>query len=374
MNESELAVGQFFLERGWESDFETTSRSSGPDFVLRKDGHVYVAELKQPSESRSDRVIALLSQAILQAQTYAKATPSAKPLALISLKILTDSLIENVTRFRARYAADVAMGLIGADGRSYFEGEGLHDLTNLQRDARPREWPSVQMPTFNLFSDLNQWMLKVLLAQEVPTDLLSAPRKDFSNGVDLADAAGVSTMSVSRFLNTLRKEGFLAEGRVLRLVRREELFRLWKASVLRSTPERAFRYLLPGREKEQLRKFLERHENNSCLGLFDAAESLGLGHVSGATTHVYVRSLGSQSGLSLWKGIVPLRDGDKPSLILRQPIAPESVFRGAVRRDGIPVTDVIQTWLDVLSHPSRGREQARVIEESVLGKIIGGSI
>jgi hypothetical protein len=51
---------------------------------------------------------------------------------------------------------------------------------------------------------------------------------------------------------------------------------------------------------------------------------------------------------------------------------PESLFRGAVRPDGVPVADVIQCWLDVSSHPARGAEQAAFIWKRVLGPVIAG--
>ena len=38
----------------------------------------------------------------------------------------------------------------------------------------------------------------------------------------------------------------------------------------------------------------------------------------------------------------------------------------AVRRDGVMVADVIQVWLDVLNHPTRGQEQAEHIFRKVL--------
>jgi hypothetical protein len=41
-----------------------------------------------------------------------------------------------------------------------------------------------------------------------------------------------------------------------------------------------------------------------------------------------------------------------------------------VRVNGVAVSDVIQVWLDVASHPSRGPEQADVIRRRVLEPII----
>lgn len=368
MDKPEQKVRDFLVAEGWSVSDQPDSGPGGPDLRLEKGPYAYVAEVKRPAESRADRVIALFAQAILQAQTYAR-HQGAKPLAILSLKEVPDALIAKIDRFREQFAADVAFGLIGDDGRHHFAGAGLESLNRHEPKRRNASIAAARIQAHNLFSDLNQWMLKVLLAPEIPPELLSAPRGEYKSGSDLATAAQVSAMSASRFLFVLRKEGFVADERVIRLVRREELFRRWQASLTRSSLEAPFKFLIPG--AGQLHKFLMRHK--SCLGLFDAAEAIGLGHVSGTTPYIYVPQLGTHSGLTLWKGIVPARDGDTPGLILRQPLAPESVFRGAVMRNDIPVTDVIQTWLDVSIHPARGREQAEVIENRILGRVIRGS-
>ena len=56
----------------------------------------------------------------------------------------------------------------------------------------------------HLFTDLNQWMLKVLLAPELPSPLLSAPRGGYQNASELARAAGVSVMTAYRLVERVR--------------------------------------------------------------------------------------------------------------------------------------------------------------------------
>ena len=48
-------------------------------------------------------------------------------------------------------------------------------------------------------------------------------------------------------------------------------------------------------------------------------------------------------------------------MIVHRPGFPESVFRGCVERDGVPVADALQCWLDVSFHAARGEEQAKEI-------------
>ena len=213
-------------------------------------------------------------------------------------------------------------------------------------------------------------MLKVLLAPEVPEELLSAPRGQYRNASQLAEAAQVSMMSAFRLVQHLQDEGYLSESySYLNLVRREDFFRRWQASALRSVKEVPMRYLLKGDSRVQLRKIL--NSGRSCLALFAAAEALKLGFVEGVPPYFYVERI-RPADLASFKNLRQCEPGEPPDLILRQAPAPESVFRGMVSASGMAACDVLQVWLDVSSHPSRGREQADLIRRKVLGKIIEG--
>jgi hypothetical protein len=109
----------------------------------------------------------------------------------------------------------------------------------------------------------------------------------------------------------------------------------------------------------------------ACLGLFAAASALHFGFVEGVPPYVYVQRLGPANNAA-WKNIVPAGPGEQPDLILRQAPAPRSIFRGLVRAGDVPVCDILQVWLDVSSHPSRGREQSHLIRERVLDPVIRG--
>lgn len=69
-----------------------------------------------------------------------------------------------------------------------------------------------------------------------------------------------------------------------------------------------------------------------CLGLFAAADALGLGFVHGVAPLVYLERL--EPGVLERLGLSLEAPGASPDLYVRAPAARESVFRGAVRRDG----------------------------------------
>jgi hypothetical protein len=221
----------------------------------------------------------------------------------------------------------------------------------------------------NLFSDLNQWMLKVLLAPELPEHLLSAPRGRYANVSQLARAARVSVMSAFRFVQQLKDDGYLHESsRALALVRRDDLLARWQSSGDGGTREIAMRFVLPGKPDEQLHKLL-RDRSRACLALFAAADALKLGFVHGVPPYVYVERLNPAS-IAAWKGLRACEAGEPPDVVLRQAPAPQSVFRGMVKVGEVAACDVLQVWLDVASHPARGREQADLIRQRVLDPVI----
>ena len=354
---------------GWAVEIDPVLAHFRPDLVACKGPLRYAVELKSAAEGRPDRVLALLAQAILQASRHA-AELDLRPLAVVLVGGHVPSpLMKKLEQFQRDYAPDVSVGLVSEAGGSRFIGPGLEGLNREQPQAR-RIGKSVQpRKASNLFSDLNQWMLKVLLAPELPEQLLSAPRAEYATGSDLADAAKVSAMSASRFVRRMQEEGFLDDsGRALRLVRRGELFRRWQAAALRSSPELRMAYLIPAGGARQLHKVVSKLE--ACIGLFAAADLLGLGHVSGAVPQVYVRRLVPPQGPD-WPGLVASAPGEPPQLILKQANAPESLFRGAVRVGDVLVADVLQVWLDASAHPSRGAEQADFLRHGVLAGVLG---
>lgn len=366
---AEAIVADLFESHGWEVLASSAEKNRCPDLIVQRGTQCFVIEIKALAEGRADRVIPLLSQSILVAQANTRDVGCGQPLAVICVENASQSLLKQVSLFFERYAPNVAVGIISEHGLRYFQGGGLEDL-NAEPEP-PRSFGSgISNQAINIFSDLNQWMLKVLLAPEIPDHLLEAPRLKYRSVSELAEAAKVSNMSASRFLQQLRNEGFLDESsRYVTLVRRAELFRRWRSVAMRFAPERPMRFLIRGNQEQQIRSLFASHDGEAVLGLFAAADALQLGHVSGVPPFVYVPKL-PQPGDKNWKVLLMASPSEAPHLILRQALSPQSTLRGAVHRDGLIVSDVIQIWLDVANHPSRGEEQANLIYQKLLRPII----
>ncbi len=339
----------------------------GSDLLVRRKGIQYAVQVKSAPEGRGDRLVPLFAQAVLQAAHGA--SQKAAPLAVVVAPRISRRTGEQVLAFGERYAPGTGVGVIDFEGFAMFRGPHLEEL-NAEGKPLPLSVRQSVRDSGALFSDLNQWMLKVLLAPELPGALLSAPRGRYRNASQLARAANVSVMSAFRFIQQCGREGYLHESAAyLRLVRREDLFRRWQALSARSPREVPMRFLLQGDAQFQLRRMLD--SGRACLALFAAADELRLGFVRGVPPYIYVQRI-QPANIAAWKNLRPCSPGEPPDVIVRQAPAAQSVFRGIVRPEGLAGCDVLQVWVDLASHPSRGREQADLIRKRVLQRVIEG--
>jgi hypothetical protein len=357
-----------------------------PDLIVEAKDRRYVVEIKAASEGRSDRLIPLLSQAILEAQTISRGDDRVVPVAVVASYRIPHIVAERVVAFGRQHAPHVGVGAIDSQGLRLFSGHGLEAL-NAQPARRSSQPVSKRLP--DLFSDLNQWMLKILLGQRISKSLISVPRANFRNATQLANAASVSVMSASRFVSQLGTEGFLDEDTdSLRVVRVDELLERWVSANRHLAQQIPARWIIK-RDVRQLyadiahqmveanpvdlgsgnapRSRIDPLGPRCCLGLFAAADALGLGFVHGVPPHLYLERLDKDIIRHL--GLAVSESEDRPDVLLRIPGKRESVFRPAVRRDGLPVSDVLQVWLDVSTHPARGREQAAAIRRQALAPL-----
>lgn len=384
----ESLLADLFRRAGWHVVRQPERRSDEMQAALFVDAgnKKYVIDCKSSAEGRRDRLIPLLSQAILMAQAVAQRfSEPAVPVAVVAAGRIPDSVAEQVKQFAVEHAPEVGVGVIDSEGLRAFAGHGLEAL-NAERSISPDMALSARSrPSLHLFSDLNQWMLKILLSANIPESLMSAPRGRYENASQLAQAAGVSVMSAFRLVRELSEQGFLDErAGWLRIVRIEELMHRWLAASQSNGNEIPLRWIIPGnkgqlsaaiqsyvsevgehvagRRKPQGR--LVRPAPRICFGLFAAAEQHGIGFVQGVQPHVYMERLDAEVLRSL--GLSSENADRSADVFVRVPKSKEAVFRASVQRDRLPVSDILQVWLDVANHPVRGKEQAEQIWKRIL--------
>lgn len=363
---AESIVAAIFEKAGWRVR-RPRRPDSGGDFLVQRNGVIYVVEIKAAPEGRADRLVPLFAQAVLQ--SVRAAGQNAAPLAIVAAPKISPRSAKQVMKFAEDHVADAAAGVIDFEGFAMFRGPHLKELNARGRHV-PKSMQRSVRESGQLFSDLNQWMLKVLVAPELPDALLSAPRGHYDNASQLARAANVSVMSAFRFIQRLSQESYLDESAPnLSLVRRKDLFRRWQALSLRSAREVPMRFVLAGDPSVQLGRMLG--SGRACLALFAAANALRLGFVEGVPPYVYVQRI-HPADLASWKNLRACEPGEFPDVIVRQAPAPQSVFRGMVWPEGMAACDVLQVWVDIAGHPSRGREAAELIRQRVLDRVIEG--
>ena len=379
-----------FRRAGWERTRQPGVAHDQPDVMITRDHEVVVINVKLSPDNRRDRLFPLLAQAILDVQASARGAhrATAAPLAVVAAPRISDQHARELVAYAAAVAPGIMVGVIDAEGRRLFSDDRFEDL-----NAEPRRVaaPVVRaaMSGQLVFSDLNQWSLKVLLAPHLPESMLRAPRARYRNASQLARAAGVSVMSAWRLVSQLRSGHFLDDSAgELRVLRVDALLQRWQEAVQGAWQEVALRWIIRGDPSRQLEASLQKYDAappsraprrahqrsrprpRACLALFEAANVLGIGLVHGAPRHLYLEALDPDALRAL--GLMVSESADQADVRVRIPRFPNAVFRGAVFRHGLPVADVLQVWLDVAGNPARGQEQADHIRRRVFGALLAG--
>src|SRR5579872_359306 len=153
--EYEEQLVRMLHDSGWEI-FRKPSFLGKADVLAKKGNVKYAIELKRAPESRRDRVVPLLAEAILQAQAHAQKIPQARGLAIIASPHLSSAVVEQALEFQHNYAPDVAVGFFDDRGFRVFRAPGLESLNSPapRIDQRRRAVPESQ--SYALFSDLGQ--------------------------------------------------------------------------------------------------------------------------------------------------------------------------------------------------------------------------
>ena len=188
----EHKVADLFRRAGWNVRQQPEADDRGIDLFVRKKDLAYAVEIQAASEGRVDRLVPLMAQAILQIQSYSSRLPKKlAPLAIVGAPRIPEAAVKQVQQFAHAHAPGVAIGVVDLEGLCAFSGPGLEGL-NAPRAVSAVARRRVDEPAIHLFSYLNQWMLKVLLARHLNNpELLHSPVGEYRNASELAQAAQV---------------------------------------------------------------------------------------------------------------------------------------------------------------------------------------
>lgn len=293
-----------FESNGWRV-IEVCGDGKGTDLILTSpSAQTYYAVLKALPEGRADRAIPLFSQALLESRAHANARQDQlRPAVILWVRDASQPLVRKLVSFQKEYGNGEPLAilcdlLLYAD---FPELEAEHRTISTRRSAHTA-------PPRLVFSDLTQWMLKLLLAADIKREnMITAPAKTYMTATELAREAGVAVMTATRLINALKEEGLIEFAPHLQIVQRSKLAHRWKATYVQPASSVPMKFLVRGlSEEQQLRKTLK-HEDRATLGQFAAANALRVGHVHGAITTLWVPDITAVEG---WRGLTRAREGN----------------------------------------------------------------
>lgn len=333
------------------------------DLVADVRGRRVVIEAKSVLIPVVEDVLARLSMGALQARRLADEF-GAVPLVAVLVPSLGPKTIGAAMAFMATHLPEAGWALVDPAGNARIRIPAL-DI-DIDRPVARVERTRAGRSSVRLFSDLNRWLLKVLLLADAPPELWGGPRQPILSSRDLGRVAGVSPEMVRRFVSAFSEQDLLRQTpQGMRLVRRPALLDLWRADeALNSRPAVPVRRLLSGSGSLPDLSGLPEFQEWAVVAGFEACRLLGVLHAivpSRIEVHVVlpipevIRRLGLEEcappDADLW--LLPTR-------------YPRSIQGGRVMRDGVPVADAFQAALDVLRHPGRGAEQSEYLLKEVL--------
>ncbi len=321
------------------------------DLCVRRNDVTVVIEVNEVASSGWDHLRGGLADAILRSQRAASLRPGANPVAVVAAPRVSNRMIARLSEYRDAHAPDVSWGVVDDDGRI-----DLHGVLELRvpptRPARGTEERRV-----NLWSDLGQWVLKVVVNDTVRISSGVSPRVIGMPGAQFADSIGVSRSFAWQITAQLRRDGFLDDdNRVLRL---GDLLQMWRHRQERPRLH-AMSWLIPGGAPRLRLLPMLAASGSQCLAGYTACREHGIAIVPEGVFEIQARSL---RDLEMRTRLVPSAPGERVDVLVRVPATPEAVFRAVTvpADDGATAADLLQCWLDLVDEPGRGGEQADVI-------------
>jgi hypothetical protein len=315
----------------------------------------------RPTTRVSD-LVGWMAVSALQWKSLAKHQGLKRPVLLVGVDRVGAKTAAAIEVFMKAALPGWEWGVFDLNGSARIRVPSLRTNVNLQTVPVRGDVPARRSK--DLFSDLNQWMLKVLLLRPVKPERWAGPRDAVGTATDLARVAKVSIETAHRFVRTFEERDFLrrtASG--LRIVRAEELLDSWLAAE-RLAPRRPVPVAwYPERPASMADAFPRSSSARAIVGGFEACRRMGLLHASTDVLEIHV--LGSwEREMPAWS--VERCEAEQANLFLVPSLNPTSVERGSVAGNDLATVDILQAALDVVHSTARGAEQARFLNDHIL--------
>lgn len=320
-----------------EVDVEPPARKARWDLVLRvrvagKTRRI-VCEVKSVGEPR------YLVQAVSSLKAAVQRDPRLYPLVIAPY----------ISPEGQRLCREAGMGYLDLTGNAFLSFNG----TFIDRSS-PKAPPRQKTRLRRLFAPRSSRIIRVFLEQ---------PRAEWTMS-RLANEAGVSLRTVHLVVNALEEKAFVVKRRgAITLQNPGELLDLWAQSYRLEQQRQSTFYTFiksPGEVAKRLSEYAETHK-----------ETIGLTLHSGAafvapfvrSPDVYAYFVGDLDRLVKTLDLRPVESGG--TVYLLEPYD-EGIFYRLQSIRGVRVVCNTQLYLDLVTYPARGREQADVIRRQKL--------
>lgn len=364
--------------KGYKPVFSLSNKDAelDRDSIFRKEGAAPLAvEMRVLNAYRSQEFRALIGDAILRNRYGESERQVEKEFFLaIMLKRISPMIVKDLQDYAQRYLPSLNWLAVDEVGQGQAWFSGVQESISLSDAFRQEVDGKVQSSPGNIFSQKNQWLFKILLLAGIDKQYWGGPSRVPGSISELAQISGVPQPSVSSFVMKAESAGFLKRSRGgFHIIRYHELLDEWFYSVKQRRRYEVGARFLYGEEPDE--RFVDKmreycHKAKSGVdgpvliaGHHLACHLLKLGRSNVQFAKIYanrpVEEMMSELDLA--------RDeSSDPQLVLAVPPIAQPVFAGHVVCDGIPVSDVLQCYLDVRSSLARGNEQAEFILEKIL--------
>ncbi len=345
-------------------------------FVLYGKGSERLAvECRTVALYRAHDFRALIGDAILRFQAL-KAKDSDRLLLAVRFGRMGRGAKTDLREYADRFFPGLCWILASQDGPIHLRlSPGIDEAIAVEAPSASRVVPRGAVGVRSLFSPKSQWLWKSILLPGIGTKFWAGP--DVSPGTvsELAEQSGVSQPVVSSFVGRAEAAGFIKrDGRRLVVVNHRELLEDWVHVAKNGRRQVIGVRSLYGNSSEsellgRIRDYCQKGSPPSAVqpivvGHHLACHLLGLGHSNQRGAHLFVAA---PSAAPIMDALELVPDATAAaSLALIVDGLPDSIHRGCVLVDGVPVADVLQCYLDVRPSFARGREQADHIYERVL--------
>lgn len=350
-----------------ESEVQTPADDSGADFRVDSNRTSLAVVVKATDQRDVEAMKGRLATGILEWQKRGDVYDDPLLVFLFAPRI-GHRAVSQLEEFVAEFAPEMAWGA--------FDDRGTLCLRIPQLGIETTEFgentdEKARQTTHNkrAFTDLNRWLLKVLLLHDAPAGMGHEEekyRKAIKNPADLHRVAEVSQAKAYQFARTFRDIGLLEWDRKhFRIPEKRRLFERWREDEHQL-----------GVEKHPVRSIINPDptledifanvgsELNYAIGGFEACRLHDVLHTTRRTPEVHVFEHFARASNELGVERCPKHEAD---LFLVSMPYRQSIQRGTLRRGQLQVVDILQAALDADRHPTRGREQADYIVNEVLG-------